>query len=75
MKIEIFGKPNCSFCASATNLLKIKKIEFEYTDFTGLAQEDQKNILDRAPNASSYPIIFLEDTYIGGFQQLESAFK
>lgn len=75
MKIEIFGKPDCSYCTSAKKLLQMKNIGYEYTDFLGLDEEAQKQVRERAPSAGSFPIIFLEDTYIGGFNQLKSAFN
>lgn len=75
MKIEIFGKPNCPYCTSAKNLLQIKNIGYEYIDFFELNDEEQKKIREKAPTAGTFPIIFLEDTYIGGFNQLESVFK
>lgn len=75
MKIEIFGKPNCSYCTSAKNLLEIKQVEYEYIDFFDLSAAEQDKIHERAPSASSFPIIFLEGTYIGGFHQLQSVFN
>lgn len=75
MKIEIFGKPNCPYCTSAKNLLQIKNIGYDYVDFFDLDEEAQDKIRKRAPTAGTFPIIFLEDTYIGGFNQLESVFK
>lgn len=75
MKIEIFGMPNCTYCTSAKKLLQIKQIEYKYTDFFELDDEEQRKVRERAPSAGSFPIIFLEDTYIGGFSQLQSAFN
>lgn len=75
MKIEIFGKPNCPYCTSAKNLLEIKKLGYEYIEFFELDDAEQKAVRERAPSAGTFPIIFLEDTYIGGFNQLQSVFK
>lgn len=76
MKIEIFGKKDCSYCVSAKNLLDAKKISYDYKDFFELNGDEQNHIQEsRAPSARTFPIIFIEDTYIGGFNQLESAFK
>lgn len=75
MKIEIYGKTNCSFCVSAKNLLDIKSVPYDYTDFFELSQEEQDAVRERAPSAGTFPIIFLEDTYIGGFNQLNSVFN
>lgn len=75
MKIEIFGKPNCPYCTSAKSLLEIKQLGYEYIDFFELDDEAQKKVRERAPTAGTFPIIFLEDTYIGGFNQLQSVFN
>lgn len=75
MKIEIFGKENCSFCTSAKALLESKAVEFDYKDFFELNEEDQTDIqTKRAPTARTFPIIFMDDTYIGGFSNLKSIF-
>jgi glutaredoxin 3 len=75
MKIEIFGKPNCPYCTSAKNLLQMKQIGYDYIDFFELDNEQQTKVRERAPTAGTFPMIFLEDTYIGGFAQLQSVFN
>lgn len=74
MKIEIYGKQNCNFCVSAKKLLEIKNVPFEYKDFFELNETEQTQIqTERAPTAKTFPIIFIDDTYIGGFNNLNSA--
>ena len=76
MKIEIFGKENCSFCTSAKTLLETKQVQFEYMDFFNLSEETQTHIqTTRAPTARTFPMIFIDDTYIGGFNNLKSIFN
>lgn len=76
MKIEIYGKTNCSFCTSAKALLDLKAVQYDYQDFFELSQDDQDQILKvRAPSASTFPIIFIDDVYIGGFSNLNSVFN
>lgn len=75
MNIEIFGTPTCSYCTSAKTLLDAKGIQYAYTDFLSLGEEEQHHVRhERAPNAVSFPIIFIDDIYIGGFSNLSSAF-
>lgn len=76
MKIEIFGKENCSFCVSAKSLLEMKNVPFEYKDFFELSEEEQNQIKnEKAPSSRTFPIIFIDDTYIGGFSNLSSVFR
>lgn len=75
MKIEIFGMPTCSFCTMAKQLLSQKELPYEYNEFSDLTSEEQDHIkTERAPSAKSFPIIFIDDVYIGGFNNLKSAF-
>jgi glutaredoxin 3 len=76
MKIEIYGKKDCSFCVSAKALLDHKGLSYEYQDFFELNSNAQSHIqTERAPSAKTFPIIFIDDTYIGGFTNLERAFN
>ena len=76
MKIEIFGKKDCSFCVSAKTLLDTKGVPYEYKDFFELNVDEQTHIqTERAPSARTFPMIFIDDTYIGGFVNLESVFN
>lgn len=77
MNIEIFGKQNCGYCVSAKNLLTNKNIPYTYTDFfEELTEDDQTHLrTTRAPTASTFPMIFIDDTYIGGFSNLDSILK
>lgn len=76
MKIEIFGKENCQYCTSAKALLDTKGIRYDYHDFFQLTAEQQSHIqTERAPTGRTFPFIFIDDIYIGGFSNLESVFN
>ena len=69
MKAVVYTKPMCGYCISAKNLLKSKGIEYEekYLDNQELIQQ----FLTEHPNKRSMPQIWLDDEYVGGFQQLK----
>ena len=69
MKAIVYTKPMCGYCISAKNLLKSKGIEYEekYLD----NQESIQQFLTEHPNKRSMPQIWLDDEYVGGFQQLK----
>ena len=76
MIIEIFGKQLCGHCTRAKTALEIKEIPFEYKDFfDDLDEEEQAKVRERAPTAGSFPIIFIDNVYIGGADQLVSILK
>jgi glutaredoxin len=66
--IKIYGKENCGYCVAAKNLLDSKGLPYEYlqlgVDFT---TEELKEV---APQAASFPQIFMDGNLIGGFDQL-----
>jgi len=66
--IEIYSKPNCPYCTKAKQLLNTMNISFnEYKldeDFT------REIVLEKFPNAKSYPIVVVDGFHIGGYSQL-----
>lgn len=67
--IKIYGKPNCSFCVAAKQLLNNRGVAYDYlelgSDFT------VEEIRALAPGAQSFPQIFNDSVLIGGFQDLQ----
>jgi glutaredoxin 1 len=66
--IEIYGKPNCSMCIAAKQLLDSKAIPYEYKvlgeHFT------REEIMEKAPGAKVFPQVFLDGVNIGSFNDL-----
>lgn len=69
MKAVVWSKDNCPFCDQAKNLLKMKGIEFEERNVTKDWTKEQ--LLEAVPGARTVPQIFLDETLIGGFDQLK----
>jgi len=69
MRAVIWSKRSCTFCEQAKSLLKSKGIEYEERKIgDGWTKEE---LLEAVPTAQTVPQIFLEEEYIGGFQQLQ----
>lgn len=68
MQVIMYSKDNCIFCDKARNLLKVKSVEFiEYKlekDF------NRDTLLDQFPQARSFPVITVDKSYIGGYNEL-----
>jgi glutaredoxin 3 len=66
--IEIYSKTNCPYCTRAKQLLNTMNIPFnEYKldeDFT------REIVLEKFPNAKTYPIVVVDGFHIGGYSQL-----
>jgi len=75
MKATIYTKDNCTYCVQAKTLMKIRGIEWEELNMqkipsmrNELMEKCEKiNVLPR-----TVPQIWLDDTYVGGFQELKN---
>lgn len=69
MKAVVWSKYNCSFCDQAKKLLEQNGITFEERKIgDGWTKED---LIEQVPTARSVPQIFMDETYVGGFQELK----
>lgn len=69
MKIAIYSKDACPFCIKAIYLLKATDIPFDEfkldKDFT------RDEILEQFPDARTFPIVTLDNEWIGGYTELK----
>lgn len=70
MKAIIWSKNQCAHCDQAKTLLKNKGIEFEERNVTG-GGWTKEQLLEAVPTARSFPQIFLDSEYVGGFTELK----
>jgi glutaredoxin len=68
MKATIWSKENCTFCVQAKQLLESKGIEFEERKIGKAWTKEQ--LLEAVPTARTVPQIFLDEQYVGGYQEL-----
>ena len=74
MKAIVWSNVGCGYCEQAKNLLKSKNIDFEERNIahgTWTVQQLQEAV----PGARTVPQIFLDEEYVGGYQELESKLK
>ena len=68
--IEIWSKPQCIFCDKAVQLCQMKELEFKkYMIDVDYSRED---LMDKFPNARTFPQITMNNVYIGGYTELEA---
>jgi glutaredoxin 3 len=73
-KAIVWSKDACPYCVQAKNLLQLKGIEFEERNITqGTWTKEQ--LLESVPNARTLPQIFVNDIFVGGFNELREYLK
>ena len=73
MNAVIWSKENCGYCESAKKLLEARNIA--YTENKIGDTHTREHLLEAVPGATSVPQIFIDDTLIGGFRQLQNHFN
>ena len=73
MRIVIYSKDNCSFCDRARELLKSQGKEYiEYKLDKDFTRETIKAVF---PTAKTFPVIVINNDYIGGYTELAEKLK
>ena len=73
MRIVIYSKDNCSFCDRARELLKSQGKEYiEYKLDKDFTRETIKTVF---PTAKTFPVIVINNDYIGGYTELAEKLK
>ena len=67
--VEIYTSPLCGYCHAAKRLLKSKDVAFSETDVSR-DPEVRKQMTQRADGRRTVPQIFIDDTHIGGYDDL-----
>ena len=74
---EVYIKPGCYYSNSATKELKNRNLSHKVHDFFSLSELEKKNILNKTKKYNNskeyklYPKIFKNNTFIGGFSNLQ----
>ena len=73
MKAIIWSKYHCPYCDQAKALLQSKGYQIEERKIgDGWTKEE---LLEAIPSARTVPQIYLDDAYIGGYDQLRKHFS
>lgn len=66
---KVYSKSNCSSCVSAKQLLEQKGLEYKVLMFG--KDYDLGDMLKICPSNKTFPLITLNDEYIGGLNSLQ----
>ncbi len=71
----VFGRPDCSYCVRAQQLLEARGLAFEYVDMpaVGISKADLSKTLGRP--VQTVPQILHGKHYVGGCTDLEAYLK
>lgn len=73
MKVKIYTKSTCPFCQYAKDLFKSHFIAYE--EHVMDAKLDELQQLKVMHEWSTVPMIFIDEKLIGGFSELQEAFR
>jgi len=71
LKVTVYTRPLCGFCARALALLKQKGADIEDI-CAAFDKEKREQMLARSGGRRTYPQIFVGETHIGGFEELHA---
>lgn len=69
VRVEIYTKAFCGYCARAKALLSSKGTAFEEYDIT-MGGPQRREMIDRAQGRTTVPQIFIDGQHIGGCDDL-----
>lgn len=70
--VEIYTRPMCGFCYQAKKLLDAKGVSYaEYDVWAEAGKKDE--MVKRSGGAQTMPQIFIDDTHVGGCDDLMMA--
>ena len=68
----IYGIDNCKYCISAKGLLDKYNFSYEYHDVTDNKTEFLNNKSSDINNQRTFPVIFKDNIFIGGYTKLQN---
>lgn len=68
-QVTVYSSPFCPYCFMAKKLLRAKDVAYEEIDVM-MHPKRRKEMIQRANGRTSVPQIFVDDTHIGGYDDL-----
>lgn len=68
--VTIYTTPLCPYCTNAKQLLTSKGVEYSEFTMMELSMDERKELMAKTNNYRTVPQIFVGDTFVGGFDQL-----
>ncbi len=68
--VTVYSTPICPYCANAKQLLQSKDIAYTEIGLHDISSDERKALMQKTNNYRTVPQIFVGDTFIGGFDEL-----
>lgn len=68
--VTVYTTPICPYCNNAKQLLSSKGVEYQEVAMQGLSNEERMALMQKTNNFRTVPQIFIGDTFVGGFDDL-----
>ncbi|WP_434353764.1 glutaredoxin 3 [Psychrobacter sp. HD31] len=70
VEVTLYSTPVCPYCNNAKQLLTSKGVEYTEIGMMSLSGEERAELMKKTNNYRTVPQIFIGDTFIGGFDDL-----
>ena len=70
--VKIYTTPSCPYCVRAKMPLNNKGVSFEEVSMYDVSSEERQQLAQKTNNYRTVPQIFINDRFIGGYDQLAS---
>ena len=66
----VWSKDNCIYCTKAKDFLNKKGIQVEERNVEAGGEWTMRELAEKVPGARSFPQIFIDGKYIGGYDKM-----
>lgn len=73
--VLLYTKPTCGYCHAAKDLLDNKGVAYTEITITDLNEAERADLAHRTNNYRTVPQIFINGSFVGGFDQLNTLNK
>ncbi|MGP4789330.1 glutaredoxin 3 [Psychrobacter sp. 1Y11] len=68
--VKVYTTPICPYCSNAKQLLQSKGVDYEEIGMHDISSDERRALMQKTNNYRTVPQIFVGDTFIGGFDEL-----
>ena len=75
VSVKVYTTPICTDCSNAKQLLKSKGVDYEEIGMHDMSSDERRSLMQKTNNYRTVPQIFVGDTFVGGFDELNQMDK
>ena len=70
ISVKVYTTPICPYCNNAKQLLASKGVTYEEIGMHDMSGDERRALMQKTNNYRTVPQIFVGDTFVGGFDEL-----